>query len=56
MLVARRVIFWGGGWQAFDLERSTQGVDHAQHVFNPQSGLSSFKVDDEAHTNPGRQG
>jgi hypothetical protein len=51
MLVALRLILWGGRWQSDELERSTQGVNHTQHVFQPERGLACFKVDDEAHTN-----
>ena len=31
--------------------RSTQGINDPQYVFQSQSGLACFKIDDEAHTN-----
>ncbi len=51
MVVAPGKMFAGRRSQAGELELSTQGVDHAKHVFQPQGGLACFTVDDEMHTN-----
>jgi hypothetical protein len=55
MIVALAVIIGGCRWQANELELTTQGVDHAQHIFQPEGGLTCFQIHNEAHTNPRRQ-
>ena len=44
-----------GGRQPAQLDLSTQGINDPQYVFQSQGGFPSFKVDNEAHTNPCRQ-
>jgi len=43
------------GRQSAQLNLSTQGINDPQYVFQSQSGLACFKIDDEAHTNPSCQ-
>ena len=43
-------------WQSAQLDFSTQGINDPQHVFQSQGGFAGFKVDNEAHTNPCREG
>lgn len=38
------------------MDLSTQGINDPQHVFQSQGRLACFKFNDEAHTNPGREG
>ncbi|OGB30190.1 MAG: hypothetical protein A3F78_04640 [Burkholderiales bacterium RIFCSPLOWO2_12_FULL_61_40] len=45
-----------GGWQSAQLHLSTQGINDPQNIFQSQGGFARFKIDDEAHTNPRRQG
>jgi len=44
------------GWQSAQLDLATQGINDSQDIFEPHCGLARFKIDDEAHTNPCRQG
>jgi hypothetical protein len=46
----------GKGWQSAQLDLATQGINDAQDIFEPHRGLARFKFDNEAHTNPCRQG
>jgi hypothetical protein len=46
----------GKGWQSDQLDLSTQGINDPQDIFESHRGLARFKIDDEAHTNPCRQG
>jgi len=43
-------------WQSAQLNFSTQGINDPQYVFKSQGGFACLKVDDEAHTHPGREG
>jgi len=56
MVAALTSIVGRNAGQSAQLDISTQGIDDPQHVFQSQGGLASFKVDDEAHANPCRQG
>jgi len=49
-IIGRRV------WQSGQLDLSTQGINDSQHVFQSQGELACLKLDDEAHTNPCREG
>ena len=54
--MALALVFGSSGWQSAQLDLSTQGINDPQDVFKSQSGLARFKLDDEAHTDPCRQG
>jgi len=56
MVATFTLIVCRNGWQSAQLDLSTQGINDPQHVFQSQGGLARFKVDDEAHTNPRREG
>ena len=43
-------------WQSAQLELSTQGINDPQNILESHGRLAGFKIDDEAHTNPSRQG
>jgi hypothetical protein len=43
-------------WQAAQLDLTPQSVNDPKHVFQSQGGFACLKVDDEAHTNPRREG
>jgi hypothetical protein len=50
------LVFGSNGWQSAQLELSTQGINDPQNILKSQGGLARFKIDDEAHANPCRQG
>lgn len=50
------LVFGSNGWQSAQLELSTQGINDPQNILKSQSGLARLKIDNEAHTNPCRQG
>ncbi len=56
MVVALRLIIGSNGWQPAQLDLATQCVNDAQDVFKSQGGFACFKLNDEAHPNPCRQG
>jgi len=55
MVVTHALIVGNDRWQSGQVDLATQGIDDPQHVFQSQGGLACFKVDNEAHTHPGRQ-
>jgi hypothetical protein len=55
-MVAALALIGRNRWQSGQLDLSTQGINDPQHVFESQGGLAGFKVDDEANTNPCREG
>jgi hypothetical protein len=56
MVAALALIVGRNRWQPAQLDLSTQGINDPKHGFKLQGGLACFKVDDESHTNPCREG
>jgi hypothetical protein len=56
MLSALLLSLRHNGWQSAQLELSTQGINDPQNILKSHGGFAGFKIDDEAHTNPCRQG
>jgi hypothetical protein len=56
MPAALALIVGRNRWQPAQLNLATEGINDPKHVFKSQGGLACFKVDDEAHTNPCREG